>query len=42
VYIQMSLARPDGAPEYIITRTRLHSPMYDGAIDPVLAAIGVC
>jgi len=42
VYVQMSLARPDGAPEYIISRTRLHSPMYDGAIDPVLAALGVC
>ena len=42
VYVQMSLARPDGAPEYIISRTRLHSPMYDGAVDPVLAALGVC
>jgi glutamate/tyrosine decarboxylase-like PLP-dependent enzyme len=41
VYVQMSLARSDGAPEYIISRTRLHSPMYDGAIDPVLAALGV-
>jgi glutamate/tyrosine decarboxylase-like PLP-dependent enzyme len=42
VYVRMSLARPDGAPEYIISRTRLHSPMYDGAVDPVLAALGVC
>ncbi|HEX7336905.1 MAG TPA: pyridoxal-dependent decarboxylase [Gemmatimonadales bacterium] len=42
VYIAMSLARPDGTPEYIISRTRLCSPMYDGAIDPVLAALGVC
>jgi glutamate/tyrosine decarboxylase-like PLP-dependent enzyme len=42
VYVQMSLARPDGAPEYIISRTRLHSPMYDGAIDPVLTALNVC
>jgi glutamate/tyrosine decarboxylase-like PLP-dependent enzyme len=42
VYVQMSLARRDGAPEYIISRTRLHSPMYDGAVDPVLAALGVC
>jgi glutamate/tyrosine decarboxylase-like PLP-dependent enzyme len=42
VYVQMSLARSDGAPEYIISRTRLHSPMYDSAIDPVLAALGVC
>ena len=42
VYVQMSLARSDGAPEYIISRTRLHSPTYDGAIDPALAALGVC
>lgn len=41
VYVQMSLARPDGTPEYIISRTRLHSPMYDGAIDPILAALEV-
>jgi hypothetical protein len=42
VYARMSMARPDGAPAYIITRTRLRSPMYDGAIDPVLARVGVC
>jgi hypothetical protein len=42
VYEQMSLAHRDGRPEYIITRTRLRSPMYDGAIDPTLAALGVC
>jgi glutamate/tyrosine decarboxylase-like PLP-dependent enzyme len=42
VYVQMSLARPDGAPEYIISRTRFHSPMYDGAVDPILAALGAC
>jgi glutamate/tyrosine decarboxylase-like PLP-dependent enzyme len=41
IYERMSLSRPDGAPEYIITRTRLRSPMYDGAIDPVLAQVGV-
>ena len=41
IYERMSLSRPDGAPEYIITRTRLGSPMYDGAIDPVLAQVGV-
>jgi glutamate/tyrosine decarboxylase-like PLP-dependent enzyme len=41
VYGRMSMARPDGAPEYIITRTRLCSPMYDGAVDPVLHALGV-
>jgi len=42
VYVQMSLARSDGAPEYIISRTRLHSPMYDGAVDPILAALKIC
>jgi glutamate/tyrosine decarboxylase-like PLP-dependent enzyme len=41
VYARMSLARGDGAPEYIITRTRLRSPAYDGAVDPLLAALGV-
>ncbi|HEU5041336.1 MAG TPA: pyridoxal-dependent decarboxylase, partial [Gemmatimonadales bacterium] len=41
VYTRMSLARPDGAPEYIITRTRLRAPMYEGAIDPVLHDLGV-
>jgi glutamate/tyrosine decarboxylase-like PLP-dependent enzyme len=40
IYTQLSLARPDGAPEYIISRTRLHSPMYDGAVDPVLTSLG--
>jgi tyrosine decarboxylase len=42
VFGQMSLARKEGPPEYIITRTRLRSPMYDGAIDPVLHQLGVC
>jgi glutamate/tyrosine decarboxylase-like PLP-dependent enzyme len=41
IYQQLSLARPDGPPEYIITRTRLRTPIYDGAIDPVLAQLGV-
>jgi glutamate/tyrosine decarboxylase-like PLP-dependent enzyme len=41
VYTRMSLARSDGAPEYIITRTRLRSPAYDGAVDPLLEALGV-
>ena len=40
VYSRMSLGRRDVEPEYIITRTRLRSPMYDGAIDPVLSALG--
>lgn len=41
VYTRMSLARTDGRPEYIITRTRLRSPAYDGAIDPILSALAV-
>ncbi len=41
LYARMSLARGDGQPEYIVTRTRLRSPAYDGAIDSVLEALGV-
>ena len=41
IYTRMSMARPDGPPEYIITRTRLRSPIYDGAVDPLLARLGV-
>lgn len=32
--------RPGKWPEYMISRTRLTSPAYDGAIRPVLAALG--
>jgi hypothetical protein len=42
IYARMSISRREDDPEYIITRTRLRSPMYDGAVDPVLAALGVC
>jgi hypothetical protein len=42
VFAELSLARKEGPPEYIVTRTRLRSPMYDGAIDPTLATLGVC
>ena len=42
VYARMSLAVPGANPEYIITRTRFQSPMYDGAVDPLLEAVGVC
>jgi glutamate/tyrosine decarboxylase-like PLP-dependent enzyme len=42
VFEQMSLARPDGPPEYIVTRTRLRSPMYGGAVGPLIDALGVC
>ncbi|HET7600722.1 MAG TPA: pyridoxal-dependent decarboxylase, partial [Gemmatimonadales bacterium] len=41
VFVEMSLARPGGPPEYIITRTRLRSPMYDGAVEPVLERLGI-
>lgn len=42
IYARMSLDRPGATPEYIITRTRFQSPMYDGAVDPILAELGVC
>ena len=42
VFAEMSLARKEGPPEYIVTRTRLRSPMYDGAVGPLLDGIGVC
>ena len=42
VYAQMSLQRPGATPDYIITRTRFQTPMYDGAVDPLLDALGVC
>jgi tyrosine decarboxylase len=41
LYAGMSLARKDGSPEYIITRTRLRSPAYDGAIEPILRVLGI-
>jgi glutamate/tyrosine decarboxylase-like PLP-dependent enzyme len=41
VYLQMSPGREEGLPEYILTRTRLRSPMYDGAIDPILQRLGL-
>ena len=42
IYQRMSLSAPGAQPEYIITRTRFQSPMYDGAVDPLLASLGVC
>jgi hypothetical protein len=42
IYSRMSLGRWDADPEYIITRTRLRSPMYYGAVDPVLSTLAVC
>jgi glutamate/tyrosine decarboxylase-like PLP-dependent enzyme len=41
IYHAMSLVRPGNAPAYIITRTRFQTPMYDGAVDPILAELGI-
>jgi glutamate/tyrosine decarboxylase-like PLP-dependent enzyme len=41
IYERMSLTRPGTAPDYIITRTRFQTPMYDGAVDPLLARLDV-
>lgn len=41
IYERMSLSEPGAQPEYIITRTRFQSPMYDGAVDPVIGELGV-
>jgi len=42
IYEQMSLSQPGATPPYIITRTRLRSPVYDGAMGSVLDALGIC
>lgn len=41
IYARMSLSVPGAQPEYIITRTRFQTPMYDGAVDPLLAELGI-
>jgi glutamate/tyrosine decarboxylase-like PLP-dependent enzyme len=41
IYARMSLSVPGAQPRYIITRTRFQTPMYDGAVDPVLERLGV-
>ena len=41
IYARMSLSEPGAQPEYIITRTRFQSPMYDGAVNPILRDLGV-
>jgi glutamate/tyrosine decarboxylase-like PLP-dependent enzyme len=42
VYERMSLTNPAAPPpDYIITRTRFQTPMYDGAVDPLLRELGV-
>ena len=40
IYRRMSLNAETASPEYIITRTRFRTPMYDGAIEPILEALG--
>ncbi len=39
IFSRMSM-RGDQQPEYMITRTRFQTPMYDGAIAPLLAELG--
>jgi glutamate/tyrosine decarboxylase-like PLP-dependent enzyme len=41
IYRELSLHRPGGGPEYIITRTRFEHPQYDGAVPPLLERLGV-
>ncbi len=41
IYQAMSMGMPGADPEYIITRTRFQTPMYDGAVDPLLEQLGV-
>lgn len=41
IYGRMSLSVPGAQPDYIVTRTRFQTPMYDGAVDPLLEELGV-
>ena len=41
IYRRMSINSATPSPEYIITRTRFRTPMYDGAIEPILEALEV-
>jgi glutamate/tyrosine decarboxylase-like PLP-dependent enzyme len=41
VYARMSFGDPEARPDYVLTRTRFQSPMYDGAVDPILDRLGV-
>lgn len=41
IYARMSLSEPGAQPEYILTRTRFQTPMYDGAMEPILSQLGV-
>jgi glutamate/tyrosine decarboxylase-like PLP-dependent enzyme len=42
IYARLSHQAAGAAPEYMVTRTRFQSPMYDGAVDDLLAELGVC
>ncbi len=42
IYSRMSMESPGDTPEYIISRTRFQSPMYDGAVAPTLRELDVC
>src|SRR5690625_6221180 len=37
----MSLSHPGATPDYIVSRTRFQTPMYDGAVDPILEELGI-
>ena len=39
IYERMSVQQPGAQPEYVITRTRLQTPTYDGAIEPILQSL---
>ncbi len=41
IYGAMSLGPHNHDPEYIVTRTRFQTPMYDGAVDPLLERLGI-
>lgn len=41
IYTEMSLGHPGATPDYIISRTRFQTPIYDGAVDPILAELGI-
>ena len=42
IYSRMSMETPGATPEYIISRTRFQTPMYDGAVAPILQELGIC
>lgn len=42
IYARMSMESAGATPEYIISRTRFQTPMYDGAVAATLRELGVC